>query len=400
MRLVHNVGVGSLLWTSILAGAIKTLPDGPLIMGYQNWDSCDPAQTINAVEKGVNVVIWFATSLELRPVWKQRKNPVVSSGLNYTCVAEVRQEIEKRGLTTSHLISIGGFDRPHPDTSYSGQSWFEVWRDWNALLPRPFDGFDWDLEGNGHADSVYNAFTAEVLNVVVDMSVAAKADGFIVTMVPPQSFLDHTTSSFNFSLTLAYPDWHPEFKGHGQNCYAYLLAAAPEGTFDVVTVQLYESWSRADQALLQQNVLPAQYLQHLVANFSEGWDVDFGILEGLRVQGTYKVHVEPTRLVIGLSHGSQDGKSAFFWPESLQEAYINATLHPRGYAFWHIGNEGLVANGTSRKLELASGLDQFLHVRNKTTETVSGDESADGGMIIEHSARLVRLERLRPHSYE
>jgi hypothetical protein len=285
---------------------------------------------MQAVEHGVNVVVWFAMGFEMH-----NGRPAFRTGPNTTCVAEARRSIEQRGLITSHLISIGGWNTPHPDTSISGEGWFRAWDAWNAALPEPYDGFDWDLEGNSDVNSPYNTFTADVLNLVLDMSVAAKKKGFIVTMIPPQSYLDHTTHAFNLSLQTTYADWHPEFAKRGQNCYAYLLAAAPEGTFDLVSVQLYESWSRADQALIQQNTPPASYLEQLVGNLSEGWSVNFDLLPGLRVQGNYTVHVEPTRLLLGLAFGSDDGsgKSAFFSPESAKEAYSQGVLKPRGYAF-------------------------------------------------------------------
>lgn len=47
----------------------------------------------------------------------------------------------------------------------------------------------------------------------------------------------------------AYPEWHPEFKYHGLNCYALLLAkygtSGDQPTFDLVDIQLYESWAHA-----------------------------------------------------------------------------------------------------------------------------------------------------------
>lgn len=61
--------------------------------------------------------------------------------------------------------------------------------------------------------------------------------------VPPESYLDPTTSAFDLSLLHAYPEWHPEFKYHGHNCYAALLAkwgTTKDGhrTFDLVDIQL------------------------------------------------------------------------------------------------------------------------------------------------------------------
>ena len=161
---------------------------------------------------------------------------------------------------------------------------------------------------------------------------------------------------------------------------------------DAVTVQLYESWSRADQQILQPPVTPpAAALQswwqailqpHAPAlssmssdrgrgsgNGSGGWFVDFGdnATTGLRLGGRHAIVIEPWQLVVGLSRGSADGsgKSAFFWPSDVGKAY-EATAEgerPRGFAFWNIAEEGSGANGTSVPLSFAPSLNAFLHTR-------------------------------------
>ncbi len=88
---------------------------------------------------------------------------------------------------TTHLLSIGGWDAPHPDTLVDGrvrpplllpwsaagaaygmsghpaglQTWWRVFQRWNeAVAAQPalgfhgFDGIDWDLEGNDNATCV------------------------------------------------------------------------------------------------------------------------------------------------------------------------------------------------------------------------------------------------------
>ena len=58
-------------------------------------------------------------------------------------------------------------------------------------------------------------------------SVLAKKDGYIVAMAPAESYLDPTTSQFDRSLSHPYPEWkdlQPNFRYHGHNTYAYLLA--------------------------------------------------------------------------------------------------------------------------------------------------------------------------------
>ena len=75
---------------------------------------------------------------------------VVQGGPNATCVALVAAELRRRRLPTAHLISVGGWNAPHPDTSFSGVEWWRAWREWNeghvasqALGFAGFDGFDW-----------------------------------------------------------------------------------------------------------------------------------------------------------------------------------------------------------------------------------------------------------------
>lgn len=170
------------------------------------------------------------------------------------------ETLHNEGLQTTHLVSIGGWDAPHPDTSLSGEEWFQVWQEWNTNISqfesklrsmeslrkikgkanstnatvvgkqpeewiwRGFDGFDWDLEGNDDASSPWNHFTIECIELVGTMSQSAKAAGFVVTLVPPQSYFDITTSEFDLSLTHDYSDYHPEFHYRGKNAYTALVA--------------------------------------------------------------------------------------------------------------------------------------------------------------------------------
>ena len=53
-------------WTGVLcllAAARAALPEGPVIVGYQNWGACDVNETLAAAASGVNVVAWFAINL-------------------------------------------------------------------------------------------------------------------------------------------------------------------------------------------------------------------------------------------------------------------------------------------------------------------------------------------------
>jgi len=378
------------------ADATKSLPDRSLLMAYQDMNMCNFTQTMAAVDEGVNVVIWLAINLEFH------NGPIITGGPNFTCVKEVRHAIETRGLDVTHLISIGGPGAAHPDDAINGTEWASVWHTWNTQLPRPFDGFDWQIQGNSSdANSQTNTFSADVLNIVVDMSTVSHEDGYIVTMSPPQSYLDHTSGDFKLSLLNSYSDWHPEFTYRGRNAYAYLLAMAPPGTFDVVAVQLYESWSKADQALIQQQVDPAEYLEDLVAKYATGWLVDFEMIDGLRGQGNISVSVEPSRLVIGLSFGSTNGESAYFEPtQAVSTSFFGGVEKPRGYSFWNLrmDQEGTFANNTNNVLHLGAGLHQFLDYHHNNPSLIAKDESVS--MIVEKNAGVRLLRQVSPHSKE
>lgn len=308
--------------------------------------------------RGVNVIFWFASSL-----LKVDGKPQVAGPLpDLDCVARVRKSIEAKDLDTRHLITIGGWNGPHPDTSFTGEEWFHAWHTWNQGLALPFDGFDWDLEGNDWTQSRYNVFSSACMQLVVDMSSFAKKTGYLVTMAPAQTYFDVTTSKFNRFLNNSNEDYHPDFFYRGRNCYAYWWAAAPEGTFDLVTIQLYESYAPAMQAL-HSGISEEEYLQSYAAQFLNGWTIHFDD-PSLPLQGDVKIQVPHSKLLLGVSWGSPP-KWAFFWPEQLAAAYQAAkeVERPRGYSFWMIGLEDTFGNHSNRTLSFAHGLNQFLHVR-------------------------------------
>eukprot|EP00954_Amorphochlora_amoebiformis_P006797 530798-Amorphochlora_amoeboformis.AAC.1 len=117
---------------------IRTLPNGPLILGYATH--CGEDRIIREAREGVNVIIWFSTNLKS----DANGHPSISFGnpfvshccLNATCIASVARELMKEGLETSHLVSIGGWDAPHPDTNFTAKAWWDYWKMWNkARMP-------------------------------------------------------------------------------------------------------------------------------------------------------------------------------------------------------------------------------------------------------------------------
>jgi hypothetical protein len=234
------------------ACALRSLPR-TVIGGYSSWGFCNETTMLSEARDGVNVIWWFASNLNPSGI-----NPPV----DLDCVANVSRALREAGLPTLHIHSIGGWDAPHPQNYSDAGEMYAQWKAWNTgVVARPgletgFDGVDWDLEGNDAMSSEWNAMSVKTLDLVGGFSTLAKRDGYLVTLVPCESYLDPSTPLFSRNLTFAYPDgWQPNFLYHGRNNYAYLvsrygLSYLPDGqpvpTFDAVTIQLYESYSHAD----------------------------------------------------------------------------------------------------------------------------------------------------------
>lgn len=222
------------------------------------------------------------------------------------CVADIISRIAAKGLNVVHLISIGGWNSPHPDTTHSVEDIYASWHTWNTqIAARPnvgfhgFDGIDWDVEGNDTPSSPYNQFTVSCLQLMGRFSQIAKQHGYIVAMAPAESYLDPTTSLFDRSLLHTYSEWdkiQPDFAYHGHNTYAYLLAkygqttvspttlapttvasttAAPTtvDTFDFITVQLYEGYSHACYRIEVLGNSAAVELVNFALRVAAGWEV-------------------------------------------------------------------------------------------------------------------------------
>jgi hypothetical protein len=102
------------------------------------------------------------------------------------------------------MISVGGWNSPHPSTINSAREVYLAWKEWNEkTVARPndgfygFDGIDWDIEGNDDVTSEWNYFTMPCLDLMGQFSQYAKQDGYFVSMAPAQSYLDSTLSLFD-----------------------------------------------------------------------------------------------------------------------------------------------------------------------------------------------------------
>lgn len=127
---------------------IPAIPE-KVIVGYTNWHQSD-GMIVRAVEQGVNVVIWFSIDL----CRDSNGKPTIGRGPDWERVADRIKEIRDRNLDCIHLISIGGWNSPHPDTTNKPEEMYKAWKHWNRnIVARPtkgfygFDGFNWDIEG-------------------------------------------------------------------------------------------------------------------------------------------------------------------------------------------------------------------------------------------------------------
>lgn len=373
-----------------------------LIIGYANWNQCDE-KIVSAVKDGVNVVIWFAINLST----DSSGDPVISNGPDWNCVAQKVATIrELPGCEdTVHLISVGGWNAPHPDLSKPVQEVYNHWDWWNRkIIARPdigffgFDGLDWDIEGHDDVQHENNHFAVECLDFIGQFSQLAKRDGYIVSMAPAESYFDPLLSpQFDRSLRHEYEEWRSylsdPFPYHGRNVYTYIFARygrvsvsitpISDGevneyqqevdTFDFVTVQLYEGYSHFQHRLVHSKIDPATALVDFCRTITSDWFIDFTSDPSINFPFVaYNMKLPSDKLVVGLANGwAGDGKFALVLPQDVQRAYEtlsadtclgsdafpNNSHQPRGFAFWNILDEGCGS------IYMAAGLNTFLHTR-------------------------------------
>lgn len=379
----------------------------PLIVAYASWNECDE-RGLRAARQGANVIVWFAINL----VANASGHPAISGGPSPACVLSARAALEAEGLPTAHMISIGGWNAPHPpDHLARPADWWAALDAYNHQAPRAlFDGIDIDLEGSDApaeseaAHLAANTLSVPCLDLIGELSVLAKRSGLLVSLAPPQSYLTASTPAFNRTALQPPLGWpqHSRFRYAGRNAYAYLLARygraqPPAGTsaaagrdgapptYDWVFLQLYESWGLAHAQLAAGQPL-GSVLREILEGFAEGWLVEFGRDEALGFASA-RVRVPPSAVVLGLANGWAAPRGAgaqpalFVCPRAVRAAYesLPPELRPRGFGFWSIAEEGRqapcgsvpthsagapeAAPISSSPLFMARALNDFLHVR-------------------------------------
>eukprot|EP00127_Corallochytrium_limacisporum_P003735 Clim_evm67s152 gene=Clim_evmTU67s152 len=301
-----------------------------------------------SVEKGVNLVLWFSMFLI-----SVDGNPTIKIPFDMGCVAKTIEESYRYNPNVLHFISVGGWNAPHPDLTWSGREWNNIFNEWEreqfTEAGKPdmrFDGIDWDIEGNDDPSSEFNHVKPETLELVLDMSRHAKEEGRLIKMVPAESYLDPYVHRYDNSLLHAYPWWHPEFKYHGRNTYAPLLWHHVH-LFDFIDVQLYETFSRAHYMIDYEGYDVQRVLDDLCNRYADGWKI-------FHHGHVHHTHVPLSKLMFGFSTGITPGRMLFVEPADIVKAFKhNTDCTPRGLMYWNIELDEKPVNGTDEIVHFA-----------------------------------------------
>ena len=272
-------------WCLCLAMSARSLalPKGRLIVGYATSRSLREDSVVRAVEQGVNVVIFAFAHLEV----DGEGLPYVAPTFDVEAVREARARATKVAGRdgVAFLCAFGGWNGPHPSTRLGGGAWYDCWKAWNEAQGGLFDGVDWDLEGHDDPEAATATMDAALVDLVADFSARAAEDGFAVFLAPAESHLDAASSAFNLSLrneplarwdaatTKGFPE--EGFPYAGRNAYAAIVRRAGVEVFALISIQLYEGYSRACHATTREGTALDDYLVRTAEALAAGFAVDF-----------------------------------------------------------------------------------------------------------------------------
>lgn len=328
----------------------RHLPD-KLLVSYTT--QCSP-KVIRAVRDGVNVVIWAFCEMQVTVTTEEdeestdnnhnnRKVARCISRFDRECAKAMVAELDSEGFQdTIHLVSFGGWNGPHLPDELTAD---EMYRAWKESFGDIFHGVDFDLEGHDDLNSPTNVFSIQCLDNMGKFSQLAKQDGYIIGVAPPQSYLDLANSNFSRAVnrTDLTRSWHADFSYFGANVYAYLLAKY--GNYiDFVSIQFYESYSRAAMEVFHKRQARRDYLYSYArdhaANKKEYFSVKFDQDPSLQYSSD-DVYLPMTKLVFGFANGwaadDEGDKVCYFSPTEIGQAHEKLSFDgftPRGMMFW------------------------------------------------------------------
>ena len=346
--LLFNIYLAFIIILQVQSRETPELPK-KLKIGYANWHECDE-KIYEAVENGLNVIIWFSIDMLAN---EENSGPSFRGGPDYSCVGKMIKKFKDNDYSVINLISIGGWNSPHVNTDFTAEEYFKEFIKFNDKISNKennfngFDGIDWDIEGNDDKQSSHNYFTYKELDIMGEFSLLLKKEGYIVSMAPPESYLDYTTNEFSLTLLHNYPEWEkevPDFTYHGKNAYAYLIAKFSINTFDFVSVQLYEGYAHVLFKYEREKNSFGEIIDDLVENLSKGYIVDFSKDEDSGLEKKL-VQIPEEKIVIGLANGWASGKFLFVDEKNIVDGYNylkEQKKDVRGFMFWDILDEGKI----------------------------------------------------------
>lgn len=315
---------------------------------------------------------------------------MLTTNLDIEQIQQVIKELDMDGYShVVHLASLGGWDGPHlqrlsmtSESSEYSNRWISAWR--SSIVSTLFHGIDWDLEGNDNITSPLNYFHQTTLDCMGHISQLMKDEGYIITMAPPQSYLNFDNSDFGQYVNITHHrGWHDDFSYFGNNIYAYILYQY--GAYiDLVSIQLYESYSNAAMSIYHYGIMAEDYIYNYIYNLAYMNNQSFLVkfphdlqlkLDGIIASSSVHVPMELNKLVIGLANGwslNNNNKTVYISPMDCQRAYnrlvnsVHGNLSPRGFMFWTIDSEG--SNG----VYMARGISDFLNTRTTHTTYYGG----------------------------
>ncbi|OEU18176.1 beta-glucosidase [Fragilariopsis cylindrus CCMP1102] len=425
----------------------RDLPE-KIIVGYATQCTEKVEQ---AVRDGVNVVIWSfveiivdgnkdkdndtVTEKEHSTVNKKAANAYAKciSHFNRDCAKQMINKLDSEGYDdTVHLVSFGGWNGPHLPDELDVYDMYKSFQDFNTYCDNIFHGIDWDLEGHDRLDHSTNLFSIDCLNNMGIFSQLASNDGYIVGMAPPQSYLDihaqqqqqqqntnengnDSSKMLNFSRYVNLTDtskdrdgWHTNFHYFGCNVYSYLVSKYGQ-YIDFISIQFYESYSRAGLNIYHKQINPSEYLISYIKDLNlkvlpskndnnnnnnnnndmkEEAEVSFFVdfdQDPLLNYSSRQVTFPLSKLVFGFANGwgvSDDDKVVYFDPLQINVAYksllsdsmdMDINLTPRGFMFWVIDEEG------TNDVNFARSLNEILKIRSTKKQQQQQHEQCDDG---------------------
>jgi hypothetical protein len=306
----------------------------------------------SASAAGINVVFWSFRQME-----QGMLKEISAQQYKVTCqnIINVNNAFRQNNLQCPfHFISVGGWDYTFPCDKCDGSP--EDYRQAFSLFNKKcmemdssfqgIAGLDIDWEGHsvdeGKAGQT-NVWTPEDVLKMAEIQKLIKGDGFKLSTVAPESYLNPSLSDFNLRLDNA-DSWKADFPYHARNLYAPFELLVPA---DLVMIQFYEGWTDttcelyskgSDKTLSslwadnypkdQDNVnfrIPGSkngetqdleikalaILQHRVKQYTNGWNVDFGNtfaghqahdLDVDKVEGTKPIAIPGQKLVMGYAN--------------------------------------------------------------------------------------------------